>query len=609
MLSKGTIVDIVGAHAQRQPEKRAFAFLGISTSGFGIVRELSYGELDASARRVGAALRCAYGPAARVLVACPSGPDFVISFLGALYGGLHPVPAPVPSEGREQHVRRQGIVASAGISAVLTDSQNLDMARSLFTGSTASLPCVTPDELSEGAAGELPLPRPDDLAFLQYTSGSTSEPRGVMVSHANVRANLGLIRRAYGLSDGTRVGGWLPPYHDMGLIGTVLLPLFLGSEGFLMTPAAFLRRPKLWLEMIGTHGITMSPAPNFAYDMCVRRIPAEQVARLDLSGWQWAVNGSEPVHASTVRDFSRHFAPAGLRPGTLCPSYGMAEATLFVSGGRNPSGPVLHEVDGDALERHRLAPVRASGERRVLVSSGVLPQPPDSGGGDGFDLRVVDQESHEELADGTVGEIWLRGPGVAHGYWGLEEETDRVFRARTADGDGPFLRTGDLGVRHEGRLYVTGRIKEVLILNGRNIYPQDIERVVREQHPACANGAGAAFTVPVGAKDERIVLVQEIRAHGMDGTALRELAHGVMTGLSAEFGMAMGNVVFVRPGGVLRSTSGKVRRVAMRDLFADGSLAPVFEEVDEGVRERFRPNGGVPDANPDGRPTTKELLK
>ena len=525
-------------------------------------------------------------------------------------------------------------MASAGVCAVLTDERHLDKARALLAEYAPEVVCTTPDLLAReagtaaeadgateadvAAKGKLPSPGPEDLAFLQYTSGSTSEPRGVMVSHANLLDNLRLIQRSFGLRPDTRIGGWLPPYHDMGLMGTLLLPLFLGTESFVMSPSTFLRRPVLWLEMIGTHGIELSPAPNFAYDMCVRRITDEQVARLDLSRWRWAVNGAEPVHASTVRDFTRHFAPSGLRPEALCPSYGMAEVALFVCGGPSATAPVLCEVDGAALAQHRLRPARGAHESRVLVGSGPLPDggsgplPTGEGAGadgaDGFDLRIVDPASRRELADGEVGEIWLRGASVARGYWGLEEETGRVFHARTADGTGPFLRTGDLGVRHGGQLYVTGRIKEVLILNGRNIYPQDIERAARARHPVCAEGFGAAFTVPVGDRDERMVLVQEIRARDLDEPGLREVAHGLMADLSAEFGLAMANIVLVPPGAVLRSTSGKVKRVAMRELFTRGSLAPVFEEVDAVVRERFRPAGDAPVTVPAGRPTTRESL-
>ncbi|MFC5919083.1 fatty acyl-AMP ligase [Streptomyces pulveraceus] len=582
MLRPGSIIDVVRSHAERQPDETAYSFLAVDASGLHISRQLSYGELDANAAGIAAVLRNSHEPGDRVLLACPPGPDFVVSFLGALYADVVPVPAPLPSGNKGQQARVHGIMTSAGVSTVLTDERNFDEVRDRLAGSVPEVSCLSAGRAGagNGRAWRPPAVDPDRLAFLQYTSGSTSDPRGVMVSHANLVENLGLIQRSYGVPDGARVGGWLPPYHDMGLMGTLLLPLFIGGQGFLMAPSAFLRRPAMWLEMIDKHDVAFSPAPNFAYDLCVRRVSAERAATLDLSRWRWAVNGAEPVQNATVRNFVQHFASAGLRPEAVCPSYGMAETTLFVSGSPGRTAAVVSRVDAERFERHRFTPAGQGEEARLVVSSGPV--------SDGFDLRIVDPDSLRELADGEIGEIWLRGPSVARGYWRQEEETERSFRARTASGAGPFLRTGDLGVRHEGELYVTGRIKEVLILNGRNIYPQDIEREAREQHPACADGVGAAFTVTVDGGSESVVLVQEIRWSDPDEGALRDLARGVMAGLSASIGVPVGNVVFVRPGAVLRSTSGKVQRVAMRRLFEDAALTPVTEELDAGVRRTFR---------------------
>ncbi|MBT2400291.1 fatty acyl-AMP ligase [Streptomyces sp. ISL-100] len=573
------------AHAQHRPDETAYSFLASGKSGFGITRQLSYGELDSTAAAIASTLLNSREPGDRVLVACPPGPEFLASFLGSLYAGLIPVPAPLPSGSKGQQARVNGMMTSSGAAAVLTDEQSFDEVRDWAAGSASrDVICLTAESAARRGSrdGSPSAVDPDALAFLQYTSGSTSDPRGVMVSHANLVENLALIKRSYGVPDGARIGGWLPPYHDMGLMGTLLLPLLIGGQTFVMTPSAFLRRPGLWLEMIDSHDVVFSPAPNFAYDLCVRRVSAERVAALDLSRWRWAVNGAEPVHDSTVRTFVEHFAPAGLRPEAVCPSYGMAETTLFVSGSPGSSAPVVSRVDGEQFERHRFTPAGESQEARLVVSSGPV--------SDGFDLRIVDPRSLRELADGEIGEIWLRGPSVAQGYWGLEEESERSFRAHTADGAGPFLRTGDLGVRHEGQLYVTGRIKEVLILNGRNVYPQDIEREAREQHPACADGVGAAFTVTVAGGGERVVLVQELRLRDSGETALRDVARRVMAGLSASLGVPVGNVVFVKPGGVLRSTSGKVQRVAMRRLFEEAALSPVLEELDERVRRAFRPD-------------------
>ncbi|MFC9133414.1 fatty acyl-AMP ligase [Streptomyces sp. NPDC057099] len=585
MLRPDSIINVVRAHARDRPDDLAYSFLSTGASGLAISRQLRYGELDSSAVAVASAMLDSCEAGDRVLLACPPGPEFLASFLGCLYAGLVPVPAPSPSDGRGQQERLDGMLASSGAVAVLTDERSLDAVRAWAAGSSRGVRCLSAESaVRQGGGWTAPVVEPDGTAFLQYTSGSTSDPRGVVVTHANLMENLGLIRRSYGVPEGARIGGWLPPYHDMGLMGTLLLPLAVGGQGFVMAPAAFLRRPRLWLEMIDRHDIVLSPAPNFAYDLCVRRVSAQQVASLDLSRWRWAVNGAEPVQESTVRRFVEHFAPAGLRPETVCPSYGMAETTLFVSGSPGASAAVVTRVHAGEFEQRRFTPAAGSADARLVVSSGPV--------SDGYDLRIVDPQSLRELGAGEIGEIWLSGPSVAHGYWGLAEETERTFRAYTADGAGPFLRTGDLGVSHEGELYVTGRLKEVMIINGRNMYPQDVERAAREQHPACADGVGAAFTVTVEGGAESIVLVQELRSRDAGEASARELAHEVLSGLSARLGVSVGSVVFVKPGGVLRSTSGKVRRVEMRQLFEDGELSPVLEQLDERVRRAFRPGDG-----------------
>ncbi|MFE5098000.1 fatty acyl-AMP ligase [Streptomyces sp. NPDC056638] len=581
MLRTDSIVDVVREYAERRPDDTAYSFLAGGPAGFGVARQLSYGDIDSAAQGIASALLNSCGRGDRVLVVCPPGPEFLTSFLGALYAGLVPVPAPLPSGGKGQQDRVKGIIASSGATAVLTDEQNVDAVSAWAADVAPAAVCLAAERTATGT-GEDFAPEPIDpngLAFLQYTSGSTGDPRGVMVSHASLLVNLQLIQRSYGVPDGARVGGWLPPYHDMGLMGTLLLPLLLGGQAFIMAPKTFLLRPWLWLEMIDRYGVDFSPAPNFAYDLCVRRVSAERVAALDLSRWRWAVNGAEPVQHSTVQNFISHFAPAGLRAEALSPSYGMAEATLFVSGSPGGVPAVVTRVDGAQLEQSRFIPVEQGEGARLLVSSGPL--------SDDFDLRIVDPLTRQQLPPDQIGEIWLRGQSVGQGYWRQEEATERGFRAYIADGAGPFLRTGDLGVCHDGQLYVTGRIKEVIILNGRNIYPQDIERAARD-HAACADGTGAAFTVAPEGVAESIVLVQEVRWRDQDLGPLRDVARGVIAGLTAELGVPVGSVVFVKPGAVLRSTSGKVRRIEMRRLFESGALGTVLEELDDRVRRAFR---------------------
>jgi acyl-CoA synthetase (AMP-forming)/AMP-acid ligase II len=380
------------------------------------------------------------------------------------------------------------------------------------------------------------------------------------------------MKESFGLDEGDRCGGWVPFYHDMGLISTLLLPLYLGGGAAFISPTAFLRRPHSWLDLIDRYDLRYSAAPDFAYERCVRKVSPEQVRQLDLSRWRTAVNGAEPVRAATVRAFQEHFAPAGLRPETMCPGYGLAEVTLCVTSCPPDRDPVVRVVDPVALEQDRLV---LADEGRELVSCGPVPS--------AFGVRVVDPATEQELPDGRVGEIWLSGPSVAAGYWGLEEETERTFHARGADGSGPFLRTGDLGACLDGELFVCGRRKELLIVHGRNVYPQDVEVDVRAAHPALADGIGVVFALDT---DDRVVVVHEVGPSWMDEpAALQEAVTAIKTVVSNEHGLSVRNVVLVRPRAVRRSTSGKPQRLHMRDLFLAGALEPVHQDCEPGLRQ------------------------
>jgi len=577
----GTFTDVFLARCAEYADDDAHIQLRGSGDGTGADR-LTYGELDRAARRIARALRAHRVEGRPVLLVFPGSLEFLKAFAGCLYAGAVAVPAPLPDgNARGRLGRATGILRDCAARVVLTDRAGApDVALWLATeGFGDDVVCVATDALREtadDASWQPPATRPDDLALLQYTSGSVTEPRGVMVSHRNLTANQAALQRVLGTTAADRFGGWLPLHHDMGLVAHLLHPVWLGSASVLLSPAAFLRRPVRWLEAVDRYGVTVGGGPDFCYDLALRRVTDQQLRGLDLSRWRLALDGAEPVRADTLDAFARRFAAAGLRPEALYPCYGLAEATLVVSGGDSGRPYRRRTVDAAALAGDVLAPAEPGRESRVLVSSGRAAD---------LDLRVVDPATRREVPEGSVGEIWLRGESVAAGYHGKPEETRATFRAVLAGGDGGFLRTGDLGALDDGQLYITGRLKELVILDGRNIYPQDVEHTVRAAHPALAGRSGAAFAVTAGR--EQLVLVQEVR--GADQAVLRELAETVRRAIREEFAVPAANVLLVRPGTVRRTTSGKVQRTLMRGEFLAGRVYGEYEVLDPDIRALVRP--------------------
>ncbi|MEU5694769.1 fatty acyl-AMP ligase [Actinosynnema sp. NPDC020468] len=505
---------------------------------------LSYPELDLRSARTAAWLRGRLAPGDRALVLCPTAPEFATAFLGCLRAGVVAVPVPPPGRFRHERRRVTGIARDAGVRALLTD--------------VATGPAVAAWAAEEGVSaprhevdGPGPEPGSDRLAdvpaLLQYTSGSTGRPKGVVVTQANLLSNVDAIVAAHGMGRHDRFGGWIPLHHDMGLIG-LLLPGILRGAGYVqLSPVAFLRRPHRWLRLLDRYDLHASASPDFGFDLCARRVTDEQLTDLDLSRVRGVVNGAEPVRASTVERFTARFAPAGFRAEAMVPSYGLAEATLMAT--CTPGRPPRRvPFDPAALERGELRPADGS---RELVGCGARR----SG-----ELLIVDPTSGAEREPGRIGEIWLRGPGVAAGYWRDEVATAAVFGAHTVDGRGPYLRTGDLGGVLDGDLFVTGRRKDVLVLRGRTLHPQDVEDELREAHPELAGLHGAVFAVD-GVAD--LVVVHEIRGH-WGAERFAAVAAGIRHTVSREFGVVAGVVALVRPGAVLRTTSGKVERAATR---------------------------------------------
>jgi acyl-CoA synthetase (AMP-forming)/AMP-acid ligase II len=561
--------NVVDLFRRRVGERGDAPAVTVVADDVGAPVTVSYAELDRRARAVAALLRHRT-PGDRVVLLFPSGPDFVAAFLGALYAGMVVVPAPLPGRYAHQRRRVSAIAADSGARTVLTGTADLEVVRDWARQEPTDVDVLDIATPTDGDPFVEPTLTRTDLAMLQYTSGSTGDPKGVMVSHGNLLHNVGSLGRAMGFTGRTRFGGWIPLYHDMGLIGQLLPALFFGSECVLMSPTAFLKRPVHWLTLIDRYDINYSAAPNFAFEQCVHGVTDEQVATLDLSRWTHSANGSEPIRAQTLLAFAKRFAPAGYTSYALAPCYGLAEATVFVSG-RGGREAVSTRVDADALERHEFRPVGPATPGMDLVGCGTAHD---------FDVRVVDPTTRAIAGQGRIGEIWLRGASVTIGYWRNPTATAAVFGATTAEGETGFLRTGDLGIVHDGELYVTGRIKETLIIRGRNLYPQDIEHEIRAQHPELRPVVGAAFGV--SAPTEHIVVIHEVRGRP-DEARLRELATSIRLMVTREFGVRPAGVVLLRPGSVRRTTSGKIQRTEMRTLFLSGGLNPVYEAIDPAI--------------------------
>lgn len=567
-----SLVDLLCWRATEQPEQQAAAFLDDEHDTVG---RLTYAELDRKARSIGAHLQARGLAGERALMLYSPGLEFVTAFFGCLYAGVTAVPAYPP---RPRTLNRLvNIIEDAGPAVILATGDVRELIEPMLaeTKGFRKLPWLTTDNLPEtlSATWRHPGVTRDSLAFLQYTSGSTTTPRGVMVSHGNLLHNLSLIRAGFETTSVDSGVIWLPLYHDMGLIGGVLQPIFAGLPVTLMSPLTFLQRPFRWLEAISKTGATISGGPNFAYDLCVRKITVEQRARLDLSRWEIAFSGAEPVRADTIERFTRTFAECGFRPTAWLPCYGLAEATLFVTGAQRNSGPRFLAVSTSALEAHKVIEVKPGNPGgRTFVSCG-FPR------GD-LSLAIVDPETLAAAPPNAVGEIWVSGPSVAGGYWGQPQESERIFRAKIVgdNTDKTWLRTGDLGFQQEGELYIAGRIKDLIIVDGRNHYPQDIELTVENSHPAILLSGVAAFSIDT-TEAERLVIVAEIgREHlpGRPGVApLSEIARAIRGAVSEQHTVQISDLVLIRPGTLPKTTSGKIQRHAARATYLAGALSRV----------------------------------
>ena len=525
--------------------------------------------LDLAARSIAAHLQDRGLAGERALLMFPAGVDFLAAFLGCLYAGVVAVPVPAPAPGSMgPGLTRLGAIAADASPRVLLTVSDFTARRDAegIEGLPGDPEWIATDRLPEDAAADWLRPgiEADGLAFLQYTSGSTSRPKGVMVTHGNLKANLGAMYRTAGCRPGWVTLSWLPNFHDMGLVGGLLLPLLGGFPAYLMSPTAFVQRPLRWLQAIGRYGVNLTGGPNFAYEHCVRRVPPSRRQDLDLSSWETAFNGSEPVRAHTLRTFLREFSACGLRAESLYPTYGMAEATLQVSADPPPRRTHFVPVSASALEQHRVEAAAEGDEDAVTLVGCGAPAP-------GFEIAIADPESCRRLEAGEVGEIWLAGPSVAGGYWRNPEATREAFRARLAqeEGSGPWFRTGDLGFLRDGQLFVTGRLKELVILDGRNHYPHDIEGTAEASHPALRSGAVIAFAVDDGAT-ERLVVVCGVRPGDLDDP---DVAPAINRRVAEIHEVRPQDVVLVPSSRIPKTSSGKLQRSRCRSLYLRGELA------------------------------------
>jgi acyl-CoA synthetase (AMP-forming)/AMP-acid ligase II len=560
-----TLVDLLGYRAQNQSDKTAYTFLQDGETEAG---RLTYKELDRQARAIAARLQSLDATVSPALLLYPPGLEFIAALFGCFYAGVVAVPA-YPPRRNQSMSRLQAIVASSQAMVALTTTSLLGNIEGWLVQNPelAELRWMATDKIASDLveAWQEPELSSDTLAFLQYTSGSTGTPKGVMVSHGNLLHNSALIYKCYAHTPNSQGVIWLPPYHDMGLIGGVLQPLYGGFPVTLMSPVDFLQKPFRWLQAISRYKATTSGGPNFAYDLCVSKIKPEQRASLDLSSWEVAFTGAEPIRAQTLDQFAATFEPCGFRREAFHPCYGMAETTLIVSGGLKTALPIVRQVEGLALEQNRVVATAGeqSGTRAIVgVGRSWLDQK----------IVIVDPESLTPCSANQVGEIWVSGPSVAQGYWNRPEETKQTFHAYLADtGKGPFLRTGDLGFLQDGELFVTGRLKDLIIIRGQNHYPQDIELTVEKSHPALRPGCGAAFAVEVKGS-ERLVVVQEVERSYLRKLDVNELVGNIRQAVTAQHDLQVYATVLVKTGSIPKTSSGKIQRHACRSGFLSGSL-------------------------------------
>jgi 8-amino-7-oxononanoate synthase len=564
-----TIVDLLQHRAKHQPHNKAYIFL---ENGEIQTHCLTYQELENQVKSLAAYLQTISKSGDRALLLYPSSLDFIVSFFACLYAGIIAVPA-YPPKRNQKLARLQTIIQDAEASLLLTTADIFQLTAKKEDTFT-SLRWVLTDQITTQTTDFKPLRiQPDSIAFLQYTSGSTGNPKGVIVSHSNLIHNCHVIQQSYQESEEGIVLNWLPLYHDMGLVGGTLQPLLVGFPVILMSPMTFLQNPISWLQVISNYKVTVTVSPNFAYELCIQKFQPEQITNLDLSSWEIAINGAEPIRAETITNFINTFAPYGFRPSAFRPSYGMAETTLLVTGATPTKSPIIKVFDAHALAENKIINCTIETQNhRQIVSCGYPCL--------GQTVVIVNPISFTQCPAGEIGEIWVKGDSVAQGYWQKEELTKQTFHAYLADTkEGSFLRTGDLGFwEDEAGLFITGRIKDILIIRGRNHYPQDIEQTVEKSHPALNFHGIAAFSVEING-DNRLFLACEVKRNYLRNFQVDEIVKAIRKAVLIEHDLQVYQVLFLKPGTLPKTSSGKVQRFLCRENLLAGNLPLIASEA------------------------------
>ncbi len=567
-------VEILQQRAAADPQRLSHMLLGASEAEN---QSLTYSQLDSAVKEMAAYLQAVAEPGQRALLVYPTSLEFIIAMYACLYAGVVPIPTNPPGANRSAQ-RLDSIARDARASLVLTTPDF----QSAFTSSADSYPdfaalrWVTRDSLQTPSkrAWQPIRPRPEDIAFMQYTSGSTNLPKGVIISYRNFSHQMHALHATRTLEysrDDAKILSWTPLFHDMGLLVGVFLTVIDHTPGIMMSPIAFMQQPVSWLKAIQKYRITASGGPNFAYELCANKIPLEKCEGLDLSSWKLAYNSAEPVRAETQEKFAAKFAPFGFKPQAFHPCYGMAETTLVITVYGGAQKTITYRVRRADFEQGKLVPTSSDNSKDYveLVSSG-LPLVD-------YEVKIVNPHTRQLCAGDEIGEVWVKGDSVGEGYWNRPEETEHTFGAHIdGTGEGPFLRTGDLGFMHDGHLYITGRLKDLLIVRGRNYYPQDIEMTVENTHAGLRAGGGAAFAVNANSM-EGLVAVQEVQRREMAGVDWNEVIKTIRANIAREHGIRALAVVLIRKTSIPKTSSGKIMRSETCRQFLAGELDIIAE--------------------------------
>jgi acyl-CoA synthetase (AMP-forming)/AMP-acid ligase II len=574
-----TLINLIGDRAQNNPDQTAFIFL---KDGETAETRLTYGELDRQARAIAAHLSQWATMGDRVMLVYPydAGLEFIAAFVGCLYAGLVAVPCHPPRNrngvedllGRLVSSESRYLLTTKPLQSRLHSQFDKHIASGEGQWAVPSLEWIATETIAaeDGCDWQRSPIHRESLAFLQYTSGSTGFPKGVMITHDCLLHNQKLLQLAFGHTEQSVGVGWLPLFHDMGLIGNVLQALYLGTSCILMSPVAFIQKPIRWLQAISRYRATTSGGPNFAYDLLCRYVTDEQLQSLDLSSWEVAFTGAEPVRAETLEQFAARFAPCGFRREAFYPCYGMAEATLFITGGHKSKPPKLVHVSDAALAENRVEWLSSSTPNsRTLVGCGHSWL--DS------QIAIAHPETGQRCAPDQIGEIWVAGSGLGRGYWQQLEATERTFQAYLADsGEGPFLRTGDLGFVRDGELFITGRLHDVLVFWGLNHYPEHLERTVADCHPAFRANSAVAFAAPVDGRD-RLFIAQEVDRQYRNRLTADDVVESIRWALFDQHFVDVYGILLLKPGGIPKTSSGKLQRRTCREMYLNGELEILSE--------------------------------